>query len=112
MDGSQRLYLEDDAEEPGEEDVAGHQPSQLPPVLLAVADPHRGGAQGGRPRKQAEQGRREEAAASPAACLRLNSGLHQPLVEATNTKIVPNKSLSISCKEPECIFFEGTSSRF
>ena len=34
------VYLEDDAEEPGKEDVAGHKPCQLPPVLLAVADPH------------------------------------------------------------------------
>ena len=34
------VYLEDDAEEPGKEDVAGHKPCQLPPVFLAVADPH------------------------------------------------------------------------
>ena len=34
------VYLEDDAEEPGKEDVAGHKPCQLPPVLLAVTDPH------------------------------------------------------------------------
>ena len=32
--------LEHDAEEPGEENVAWDQPGQLPPVLLAVTDPH------------------------------------------------------------------------
>ena len=32
--------LEQDAEEPGKEDVAWNEPSQLPPVLLAVADAH------------------------------------------------------------------------
>ena len=32
--------LEHDAEEPGEEDVAWDQPGKLPPVLLAVTDPH------------------------------------------------------------------------
>ena len=34
------VYLEDDAEEPGKEDVAGDQPGQLPPVFFAVTDPH------------------------------------------------------------------------
>ena len=39
-DGAEAERLEDHAEEPGEEDVARHQPRKLPPVLLAVADPH------------------------------------------------------------------------
>ena len=99
---SEVAYLEDDAEEPGEEDVSGHQPGQLPPVLLAVADPHACGAQrqqeggGGRPRKQqqqqAEQGSSStrQVRGGAAAASGLNSGLHQPLVSAiTNPKPSP-----------------------
>jgi hypothetical protein len=40
-DGGEAEGLEDDAEEPGEEDVAGYEPGQLTPVLLALAHQHR-----------------------------------------------------------------------
>jgi hypothetical protein len=40
-DGGEAERLEDDAEEPGEEDVAGYEPGQLTPVLLALAYQHR-----------------------------------------------------------------------
>ena len=72
------VYLEDDAEEPGKEDVAGHKPCQLPPVLLAVTDPHdhSGDGDGG---GAGQLGSQQQQQQPPPKAASLNSGLHQPM---------------------------------
>ena len=97
--------LEDDAEEPGKEDVAGHQPGQLPPVLLAVADPHPGGAgrqegevEGGLERllSRAGAGLGRQQRPQPASVSTLASTNHRPPTQNHHcqTLIIAN----ISCK--------------